>query len=552
MKKHLFFVSVLFISFTVSGQNMKPLLSEEKETIANFMQLTPQQLYDTANYYFKKTSYDTALIYSNLFLNTPSKDNDVEHIEKVAGILNRMGIIYTDMSDYRSAYKYLIDGLLISEKSDDVYLKARIYNNLGVIFGYFEIYDIAKTYFHKALSLTKDVAMHDYYLNNLGAASIELEEIDSAFIFYNQALLLSNEYNTGRLSSTMHGLGLLYKNINQYDSALHYFKLALTEARNINNIGLEILTLANLGKLFFEVNKPDSALFYIGLSNKAIAENRILLGTMADNFLELSKYEESRGNIKAAFEYHKKYSHLKDSVYNTDILTDINQLQRLYEFAKTNQQIEQLTIEKKVIERTNYLQRIIIIIVICILISAIIVIIIINLMRIKLKKSYEILFIKNEELLKLEKKHAEKIEIINQENHIEDNQEINLEKYKHISLSEDLKNTILNNIKYIMDNDPAVFQPDFTLLKLSKLVNSNHSHVSYIINDVFNENFNTFLNRYRIKEAQRIFSTSNSKILTVNRVANKVGFKSRSAFHNAFKENTGLTPNYYLKKIQNG
>ena len=37
---------------------------------------------------------------------------------------------------------------------------------------------------------------------------------------------------------------------------------------------------------------------------------------------------------------------------------------------------------------------------------------------------------------------------------------------------------------------------------------------------------------------------------TVNSVANNVGFKSYSGFYYAFKEITGVTPNFYFNSVQ--
>ena len=69
-----------------------------------------------------------------------------------------------------------------------------------------------------------------------------------------------------------------------------------------------------------------------------------------------------------------------------------------------------------------------------------------------------------------------------------------------------------------------------------------------MIHDFYNCNFNVFLNEYRIKEAcRRLAEDSVFKRLTVQGMANSVGFKSRSAFIAAFKRFAGLTPSEYIK-----
>jgi len=63
-------------------------------------------------------------------------------------------------------------------------------------------------------------------------------------------------------------------------------------------------------------------------------------------------------------------------------------------------------------------------------------------------------------------------------------------------------------------------------------------------------NFRSFLNGYRIKEAQRLFSLSDNEKYTIEFVARQVGFKSRSGFYYAFKDITGVSPNFYSKSLK--
>jgi transcriptional regulator GlxA family with amidase domain len=58
------------------------------------------------------------------------------------------------------------------------------------------------------------------------------------------------------------------------------------------------------------------------------------------------------------------------------------------------------------------------------------------------------------------------------------------------------------------------------------------------------------LNNKRIKEAQRLLADNQSTKYTIEFIAEKVGFKSQSAFRNAFKENTGVNPHFYLKSVK--
>jgi YesN/AraC family two-component response regulator len=85
---------------------------------------------------------------------------------------------------------------------------------------------------------------------------------------------------------------------------------------------------------------------------------------------------------------------------------------------------------------------------------------------------------------------------------------------------------------------------------LAELVQSNHAYVSQVINNSLKKNFRSLLNAYRISEAQRILATPDAAKFTLESIAYQVGFKSRTAFRDAFKEITGVSPNYYFKLTQ--
>ena len=84
--------------------------------------------------------------------------------------------------------------------------------------------------------------------------------------------------------------------------------------------------------------------------------------------------------------------------------------------------------------------------------------------------------------------------------------------------------------------------------KLTELVESNQSYVSQVINDSLQTNFRTFLNGYRIKEAQKLLLELDVERFSVDSIGTKVGFKSPSGFRAVFKEVTGVCPTYFIKQ----
>ncbi|MCL2290079.1 MAG: tetratricopeptide repeat protein [Bacteroidetes bacterium] len=532
MLKEGILTALLFFLMTIYGQKLPTEPSLNNDIISNFKHLSPQQLLDTADYYHNKNSIDTALVCYSLLINTSVKDTDIEQQKRIIEALNKTANIYYYLCDYRTAYELYIKALILCEKANYEPYKLRIYNNIGNIYSTFNKYDMAKLYYSNALHLCRDSVGMVILLNNLGAAELESGKIDSAFYYLKESLNISKKLND-KHSGILNNMALLYEKKQRYDSAFYYYQLSLNEAKKNGNIEDEAGTLANLGALFFEINKTDSAQYYIGLSN-AIAEQNNFLRTLSANYLTLSKIEKSKGHSKNALEFFEKYANLKDSAFNVSKFGEINQLQRLYEISKTDQQIEQLVVEKQIKEHTAYLLRIILFITLFVLLLVSVVLLIIFLQKRALNTAYKALFEKNLEIVDLKETSSKKYS----------------EKYKKNTLVSDAQKELLDKILVIMEDIPTICDPKFSLDKLAVLAETNNSYVSQVINNVLKKNFRSFLNDYRIREAQRIFSTPDDAKYTIEAVALRVGFKSRSAFRDAFKEITGVSPNLYLKLLQ--
>ena len=121
-------------------------------------------------------------------------------------------------------------------------------------------------------------------------------------------------------------------------------------------------------------------------------------------------------------------------------------------------------------------------------------------------------------------------------------------KYSHSNLNDVQRETLHLRIQEILDTPDIICQQDFSLAQLSKLIDSNTTYVSQVINERFGMTFSTLLGNYRVKEVcRRINESSEYDNLTIEAIASSVGFKSRTAFINAFKREVGLTPSEFLR-----
>lgn len=122
-------------------------------------------------------------------------------------------------------------------------------------------------------------------------------------------------------------------------------------------------------------------------------------------------------------------------------------------------------------------------------------------------------------------------------------------RYNGSSLSDGERERILSAVMKIVGTPEAVCSPDFSIGKLAEMAGCNAKYLSQVINEEFNCNFNTFINKYRINEASRRLSDPGEwSRLTIEGIANSVGFRSRSTFVTLFKQFTGLTPSEYRRR----
>ncbi|WP_161991927.1 helix-turn-helix domain-containing protein [Flagellimonas algicola] len=118
-------------------------------------------------------------------------------------------------------------------------------------------------------------------------------------------------------------------------------------------------------------------------------------------------------------------------------------------------------------------------------------------------------------------------------------------KYKKSSLANEDKVIILEAISNQMKNEKYFLRSTASLSGLAKSINESSHHVSQVINEKLGLSFFELLATYRVEEAKSILNTEMGKKLTIEEVAERVGYNSKSAFNTAFKKITSHTPSSY-------
>ncbi len=122
-------------------------------------------------------------------------------------------------------------------------------------------------------------------------------------------------------------------------------------------------------------------------------------------------------------------------------------------------------------------------------------------------------------------------------------------KYKKSSLSEEGKEMILAKIISEMEGKKYFINNLSSLSGLSKLINESPHHVSQVMNEKLNRSFFEMLAFYRVEHAKKLIREDKNAKLTVEELAEMVGYNSKSSFNNVFKKYTLITPSEYRKSL---
>lgn len=123
---------------------------------------------------------------------------------------------------------------------------------------------------------------------------------------------------------------------------------------------------------------------------------------------------------------------------------------------------------------------------------------------------------------------------------------------KNNDINEELSTEILKKKivlqKYFAEEKPYL-NPNLNLSELAKNLQMNRSELSELINVGFEQNFNDFVNSFRVKEFKERIENGAHKQLSLLGIAYDSGFNSKATFNRVFKKITHSSPTQFLHSI---
>lgn len=114
------------------------------------------------------------------------------------------------------------------------------------------------------------------------------------------------------------------------------------------------------------------------------------------------------------------------------------------------------------------------------------------------------------------------------------------EKYKQV----------LEKVDALLCTETLYLNPELTIVHISERIDEHPRLVSSAINKLSQQNFNSYINKYRVEKAKTMLLAGKTSQLNIEGVGLEAGFKSNSAFYTAFKKFQKITPLQFLQNSE--
>ncbi|UOE47906.1 tetratricopeptide repeat protein [Mucilaginibacter sp. SMC90] len=314
--------------------------------------------------YTDRSEYKKAL---GLRLNALKLFGELKNNKAIGSLYNNIGVTYLYLADYPEALAYYFKALGIAQIMGDPNAQAQALMNIGLVYKKLGNYRNTFAYYQKSLKLYRQLGDQQQLAGmyaNLATAYDEQGQQQKALELYNQALAISRQikYKRGE-ASNLTNIGIVYGNLGVYSTAFHYLQQALglyQQSPDYNSMSVIYNELAEL-----TLTAPDTALaklnllkdrlmaarayaaLCIKLSHESGAAEREMNGWQTQSLIQekLHQYDAALGD-------YKKYTRLKDSIFNDEKKQAVARTEIQFEADKKQALAEAAVQREKIVKNT--------------------------------------------------------------------------------------------------------------------------------------------------------------------------------------------------------
>jgi tetratricopeptide (TPR) repeat protein len=301
------------------------------------------------NIFFKKGLYDEALKHHFRALAIREKLQDTLNIAKS---YNNLGMVYLREGNFPKSLLYYLKSVKIKEKFNDLAGIAATFNNISVLYLNQEKYDEALDYLFRTLKLSKKIkqkrGMINAY-NNIGLIYHRRHNSTQAIKFFNKALhnsqLMGIKVNVAK---AYNNLARVYIDKKQYAKAEANVRKAWQINQEVQATGLEVSCYILLGRIHYKRKQYTQAQKNLekGVALASKMKRPVIVKEGAE---PLAETYAALGLNKQAYETHKLFKKMTDSLFNQSNTQKITRLASEYEFQKEKDSLKYQQEKEKVV-----------------------------------------------------------------------------------------------------------------------------------------------------------------------------------------------------------
>lgn len=278
----------------------------------------------------------------------------------IGKIHNNIAVVNWGLGNSIEALSNYQTALSIRQAINDHPGVCKVMNNIGLVYQDLGLYEDALTWHQKALSIALEISDLNaiaYSYSNIGKYYEHHNELDEALKTYIKGFKALPEAKVPNRSDSFFSssLGSVYEKMNRPDSALFHYHKAVDYGLRLNNSNRIAIAEHHLGRIHLKLDHLDSAKHYIN-SSMQLSRLKNYPPLIRDNLFALSEIEEHEGRIPAAMDYYKQGSELKDSLFSSENIEKLNDLQIKFfteqqeqenQLLRTNNEIQRITIRQQ-------------------------------------------------------------------------------------------------------------------------------------------------------------------------------------------------------------
>jgi len=322
-----------------------------------------------AKAYYQAENYEESIKYYN---KTIERAKGINYNSVLALSYSNLGVIYYKQGKYSKTIDYYLKALKIDEGIGNKRWISSDLNQLGTVYTALDDNEKALKYYEKSLKIAKELnlkkQMAAKYHNIANIIIKDTNNVEKAKDYYEKAYEINVEFDNKYYQGlNLIALGYIYKSQFKFEKALDHLNRALEVFEKIDSEIGKCYVLHELGNLYcvFAINSDKKEYFEfstnlnhnklynlnksIEMHKKAIllAKNINLTGRILLVYEDISYTYKEMGNYKNAYEYHVKYTELKDSIFSIDKAKEIANLEAKRENEIKDAEIKILNKEKE-------------------------------------------------------------------------------------------------------------------------------------------------------------------------------------------------------------